>query len=286
MTGHTARMQSFSRRPLLPIAISIILATPIALAQSPATADAAATQPHTAPLPEFTVAAIKLNKIAGTVNGISSGYSFTPSGFNATNMTLQALIRQAYGIEDNQIAGAPPWLTSNRYDIEAKVDASDTPALKTLNREQRNQMLQPLLQDRFKLKFHYETRELPIYTLVVMKTGSKMKEIQPTITPEGVKNPGGASWGNNQIKSSGIAIDQLAHILTQTLERTVVNKTDLSGNYDFTLKWTPDDSQSQTDTSGPSIFTAIQEELGLKLEAGKGPIQVLVIDHIEGPSEN
>jgi uncharacterized protein (TIGR03435 family) len=286
MTGHTARMQSFSRRPLLPIAISIILATPIALAQSTATPDTAATQPHTAPLPEFTVAAIKLNKAGAGVNGVMSSYSFTPSGLNVTNMTLQSLIRQAYGIEDNQIAGAPPWLTSDRYDIEAKVDASDTPALKTLNHEQRNQMLQPLIEDRFKLKFHYETRELPIYTLVVIKTGSKMKEIQPTISPEGVKNPGGASWGNNQIKSTGIAIDQFAHILTQTLERTVVNKTGLTGNYDFTLKWTPDDSRSQTDTSGPSIFTAVQEQLGLKLEAGKGPIQVLVIDHVERPSEN
>ena len=279
MTEHTARSRNFSR-PLFPIAISIILATPIAIAQS------AAIQPHTAPLPEFAVAAIKLNKTASTVDGIASSYMSTPSGLNVTNMTLQALIRQAYGIEDNQIAGAPPWLTSDRYDIEAKVDASDTSALKTLNREQRNQMVQPLIEDRFKLKFHYETRELPIYTLIVTKTGSKMKEIQPTISPEGVKHPGTAGWGDDEIKSSGIAIDQLAHILTQQLKRTVVNKTGLTGNYDFTLKWTPEDSHSRTDTSGPSIFTAIQEQLGLKLEAGKGPIQVLVIDHIERPSEN
>ena len=286
MTARITRSLNASRKLLLPIAISVIRASTLALAQSTATPDTTATQPHAALPPEFTVAAIKLNKTASTINGVASTYRFTPSGLEVTNLAPQLLIRLAYGIEDNQILNAPGWIESERYDIQAKVDATDIAALKSLTPEQHYRMLQPLLADRFELKFHYETRELPIYTLVVMKTGSKMKEIQPTISPEGVKNPGGANWGNDQIKSSGIAIDQLSHILTEQLERTVVNKTGLTGNYDFTLKWTPDDGQSQTDTSGPSIFTAVQEQLGLKLEAGKGPVQVLVIDHIERPSEN
>jgi uncharacterized protein (TIGR03435 family) len=282
MTGHTARRQSFSRRPLLPIVISIILATPISLAQSTTTPDTTATQPPIAPLPEFTVAAIKLNKAGTSVNGVTSGYMFTPSGLDVTNMTLSLLIHLAYGIEDDQIVGAPGWATSERYNIAAKVDTSDTDSLKKLTIEQRNQMMQPLLADRFKLRSHYETRELPIYTLVVTRSGSKMKEIKPDISLGGTKNTGQWSWGSGNFRASGIAMDAWSRFLTQALERTVVDKTGLTGNYDFTLKWASDD----TDTSGPSIFTAVQEQLGLKLEAGKGPVQVLVIDHVERPSEN
>ena len=286
MTGHTARKRNLSSRPLLPIAISIILATPIALAQSTAMPDTTATQPHTAPLPEFAVAAIKLNKTGTSVNGVTSGYMFTPSGLDVTNMTLSLLIHLAYGIEDNQIVGAPGWATSERYDIAAKVDTSDTDALKKLTFEQRNQMMQPLLADRFKLRSHYETRELPIYTLVVIKSGSKMKETQPDISSGQTKNTGQWSFGNGDFRGSRITMDAWSHLLTQSVERTVVDKTGLKGKYDFTLKWASDDGHSQTDTSGPSIFTALQEQLGLKLEAGKGPVQVLVIDHIERPTEN
>jgi uncharacterized protein (TIGR03435 family) len=287
MTGRAPRIPNRSRTSLLLIAIPILLAAPIAHAQSAVASspDATQSQPPPTRLPIFAVSVIRPNNGGSNIKGSMSSYNFTPSGLEAINVTPQTLLRVAFNLEDNQILETPAWAKSERFDLQTKVDAADAEALKSLTREQRTQMLQQLLEDRFKLKSHFETRDLPMYSLITLKTGAKVKEVQPVVGPDGKKSSGGAGWGNGEIKANAIAIDQFAHILTQQLDRTVINKTNLPANYDFTLKWALDDS-THTDATGPSIFTAVQEQLGLKLEPGKAPIQVLVIDHIEHPSEN
>ena len=173
----------------------------------------------------------------------------------------------------------------------------------------RQHMLQVLLVDRFKLAVHRETKELPIYSLVVAKGGSKLHEAKPGDTyPNGIKGPDGRPvprgshfmrMGRGELTAQGIGMDDIAHLLTRQTGRTVVDNTGLKGNYDFTLHWTPDQiaptpngpgsggpDSSTSSESGPSIFTAIQEQLGLKLESQKGPVEILVVDHVERPSEN
>ena len=164
----------------------------------------------------------------------------------------------------------------------------------------REHMLQTLLADRFKLTIHRETKKLPIYSLVVAKGGAKLHEAKPGDTyPTGIKGPNGRSashmmrMGRGELTAQGIGMEEIAHLLTQQAGRTVVDNTALKGNYDFTLHWTPDQSapalsgpsgggpdSTTSSESGPSIFTAIQEQLGLKLEPQKGPVEILVVDHV------
>ena len=173
-------------------------------------------------------------------------------------------------------------------------------------------MLQALLANRFKLAVHRETKDLPGYALVVAKNGPKLHDAKPGDTyPNGIKGPDGQPGQGLMIMGGlggpltgqGINIENLVRVLSQQLGRTILDETGLTGKYDFTLKWTPDDragpisaanqgggSRSDdapsSDSSGPSIFTAIQEQLGLKLESRKVPVEMLVIDHVEAPSEN
>ena len=263
----------------------------------------------TAPkVPAYEVASIKPDKSGTDLTMLRT----TPVGFNATNVPLKMLIQHAYGVEDNQILGAPSWLGSARYDIEAKVSSSETDALHNLGPDQRRLMLQPLLADRFQLKVHTEVRELPVLALVVAKGGPKLHEAKPGDTyPNGIKGfdgeaggPGLMHMGPGQLTAQGLPMSSVAQLLSQQLGRTVHDKTGLTGKYDFTLQWTPEvggspmmkgpdagqqgpgGPPSPTDNGGPSIFTAIQEQLGLKLESQKGPVEVLIIDHVETPSEN
>ena len=257
---------------------------------------------------EFEVASIKPNK-SGT-NMIR--LMFTPSGLSGTNVTLAMLIRTAYGVEENQISGGPSWLKSDHYDIDAKMDSPTADALHKLAEDQgrlaRQHMLQALLADRFKLAVHHDSKELSIYALVVAKNGPKLHEAKPGDTyPNGIKGPDGVGrggimrMGRGQLTGQALPLSALARLLTDQLGRTVVDKTGLPGNYDFTLQWTPDESQGamfrgpdtgpqgsapSADPSGPSLFTALQEQLGLKLESQKGPVETYVIDHAEKPSEN
>jgi uncharacterized protein (TIGR03435 family) len=256
-----------------------------------------------AKLPAYEVASIKTDKSGTDLTMLRT----TPVGFSASNIVLKTLIAQAYGVEDYQVFGAPGWVGSARFDIEAKVSSSDTDALHDLSPDQRRLMLQPLLAERFQLKVHTEARNLPLLALVVAKGGPKLQEAKPGDTyPNGIKGfdgQGGAGlmhMGPGGLTGQGLPISSLARILSQQLGNTVEDKTGLTGKYDFTLQWTPDrntspmspepgqqgPAASSTDSSGPSIFTAIQEQLGLKLESQKGPVEVLVIDHVETPSEN
>ncbi|WP_158823559.1 TIGR03435 family protein [Granulicella sp. S156] len=238
--------------------------------------------------PVFEAATVKINK-----SGSSGSHSdFDDGRYSATNIALKNLMhRSAYGVPEPRILGGPKWLDSERFDIEAKVDSSFVDQMRTLSPEQRKlqrqAMFQQLLADRFKLAVHWETLELPVYALVVAKNGPKLQV--------STKPGSGTSSSTGQLTAEGMTLAEIAQALTQELAtelgRVVIDKTGIAGRYDVTLKWTPDASGAPADngtenSSGPSIFTAMQEQLGLKLESTKGPVQVLVIDHVEMPSEN
>ncbi|HET6218193.1 MAG TPA: TIGR03435 family protein [Acidobacteriaceae bacterium] len=247
----------------------------------------------------YDVASIKPGK-----SGMGSTLLFRLDGFTAKGMTLKALMREAYGIENDQILGAPNWLNTQTYDIEAKVDGADAAALERLSEDQRKLMFQSFLKDRFQLKVHRETKELPVLALVIAKNGPQLQEAKPGDTyPDGIKGPDGKPaghagmmmWGNGRLTGQGISIAAMVPPLTQQLGRTVLDKTGLTGRYDVELRWTPDntstpasgpDSGTAAESQTPSIFTAIQEQLGLKLESQKAPVEVLVIDHVAAPAAN
>lgn len=201
-------------------------------------------------LPMFEVSTVK-----PAAPSDSSMMRFTPNGISINGVPLKMLIRESFGVEDDRILGEPAWVR-NRYDIEAKVDPDDAPRLKNLKMDQRRGMLLPLHEDRFNLKYHHETRELPRYALVVAKGGFKMKPSAPD--PPKTDDPPKPAEGDagdkprmgrhslmmndrGHLESTGTTTEMLAHILAQQLGRTVENKTDLAGNYDYTLQWTPDD---------------------------------------------
>ncbi|MGA3328307.1 MAG: TIGR03435 family protein [Terriglobia bacterium] len=265
-----------------------------------------------APLPSFEVASIKPNRSGDNRIGIR----FQPGRFNANGVTVKQLIGLAYNVRDFQVTGGPSWISSDRFDIDAKEPDAFAEQLAKLPPDQRRGklglLIQSLLADRFALKVSHASKELPIYALVVAKGGPKVPEAKPGDTyPNGIKRPdgrpvGGAgmmTMGPGQLTGQGVPITFLVQQLSQQLGRTVLDQTGLKGTYDLTLKWTPDqssggmfqgppgggpapDNAPPPDASGPSIFTAVQEQLGLKLESTKGPVEILVIGQVEKPSEN
>ena len=225
---------------------------------------------------------------------------FTADGLSITGIPLEMIIREAFNVEADHIIGEPSWVKSSHFDIEAKVAPDDAPKLKGLSPVQRKTMVVGLLTDRFGLKYHRETRDLPIYELVIAKGGVKMQ-------PAKAQDPAQARHmmmvgGPGKIESTSMKTSALAHVLSMQLRRTVIDKTGLTGQYDFTLTFAPDEgaavlagptdgsptrnSDAGDNTTAPSLFTAIEEQLGLKLESAKGPEEVIVIDQIEQPSAN
>jgi uncharacterized protein (TIGR03435 family) len=247
-------MGTFAGRNAGPLAILILLQT----ARAAAAAEPAAS---------FEAASIKPTVAQP---GSSSGVTTRKGSLSAGNVTLKRCIRAAYDVQESQIAG-PDWIGEDRYDIEAKAagPAGDRELMA---------MLQTLLSDRFKLAFHRETKDLPGYALVLAKSGLKAKPSQPD--------------AESNSSSSRIAIDaqacnmrQLAQKLSEAIHLPVADQTGVQGAFDFKLRWTPED-QTATAVDGPSIFAALTEQLGLKLEPRKLPVQVLVVDHAEKASEN
>lgn len=294
------RSHRFTSRTSLVVIAAIVLIPAAAPAQVTTVDQGPA--PAAARVPEFDVVSIKSDR--SPTGQFRSGT--TPDGISVVNTPLLMLIRQAYGLfntNDDRIAGAPDWVKSSKFDIEAKVSGADVDDLHKLNREQRGLMLQALLADRFKLKAHSETRELPIYWLTVSKSGSKLKGASNADITDGVTDSkdraarGSTQLARGHLTAHAISISSLLSSLTQITGRTVLDKTGLTGEYDLTLEWTPDDASTSirgpdgasinvVAESGPTIFTAVQEQLGLKLESGKGPVDCLVIDHVEPPTEN
>jgi uncharacterized protein (TIGR03435 family) len=185
----------------------------------------------------------------------------------------------AYDMPAKQILDGPSWLTFTRFDIAATADTNglSRSIVSDPKHDLKRLMVQSLLADRFHLKLHEDSRMLPAYDLVLAKSGLKLQPSQSNGKTIGV--------GKAHFNGQGLSMPLIAEELSQIAGRIVVDKTNLSGRYDLKLEWTPDDAPS-TDTSTPSLFTAIQEQLGLKLESAKEPVPVLVIDHIESPTPN
>ena len=291
--------------------------------------------------PTFEVASVKQNKSGGGLIGLG----MQPGGrYTATNVPLRLLIQNAYQIQPNQLVGAPGWLDTDRFDIVAKADPAlltpppggpgSGPAAVQL-------MVRALLADRFKLTVHNETRDLPIYALVLARSdgslGPQMKPISAECatmlaTRRGGPGPGGRGGpgpggpppppappqpgekipcgqtmlGPGTLRSGGAGMAQITQMLSQaggpmaqSTGRLVQDKTGLTGQYEFELQWTPEPGQGPLgrggdlppgfpvpDPNGPSLFTAIQEQLGLKLDARRAPVDVIVIDKVEHPTDD
>jgi bla regulator protein blaR1 len=255
--------------------------------------------------PKFEVASIKVNK-SGNAGG---GSRVEPGGrFTATNLTLRALIGNAYGaplqpLLNNQLVGGPDWLDSEHFDIVAKAEGNVPPGPDS----PLPLMIRALLAERFNLAVHNETRALPIYALVMARSdrriGEQMKPAAIDCSARGRGNPPPAPAAPGErpacgirflignMAAGGVTMAQFASALSRFVGRPVVEKTGLSGEFDIDLKWTPDrlppasaggaPFQPPVDPDGPSIFTAVQEQLGLKLDAQNGPVDVLVIDRVE-----
>jgi uncharacterized protein (TIGR03435 family) len=212
------------------------------------------------------------------------------SHFRTGNLCMRDLIQYAYALPRSQILGGPTWLDSAMFDIDAKSSDEVDQRLKALSSEdaaqQKRLMVQTLLNDRLALSSHEETRRLPVYELVLAKSGAKFKPSEA----------GGTTIDRRRsalhIQGSDDTLALLARELAQILGRVVVNKTGLTGRYDLTLRWTPDDAPTPSlnaapdPNAPPGLFTAIREQLGVKLEPSKAPVPVLVIDHVEKPSGN
>jgi uncharacterized protein (TIGR03435 family) len=252
--------------------------------------------------PQFEVASVRPNNSSSGVPIIRPMLY----GIRAKYCTLRMLIEWAYRpgrfFGDNEISGAPKWTDSDRYDVEARIDDVEASNLRKLDRDQQEhileQMLQELLAERFKLTVHRESIEQPIYELVISKNGPKLKGGKPD-DPE---FPNGMlRMTNGQITAKGVSMGRLLDVLGRQVQRPVLDKTGLAGTYDFSLEWQPDsglvtipsgtgegqrEPLPSTDSFKPSIFIALQEQLGLRLKSAKGTGQVLVIDHVERPSAN
>ena len=238
----------------------------------------------TSPL-AYDVVAIKPHKLGDG----SWSTNTEANGYSATNVGLKMLIQHAYNLQTaDLISGLPGWANSASFDIQAKMDEDLAAMLNKLPREeqtpQRSTMMRALLADRFQLKVHHETRDLPIYSLAIAKGGSKLKPADPNV------QAGGWSWGDGRYATQSAPLSSLASFLSSRLHRQVVDNTALPGNYDMTLRWSSDEvasaQQDSTANTAPSLFTALQEQLGLKLESTKGPVDTIVVDQVAQPSEN
>jgi uncharacterized protein (TIGR03435 family) len=236
--------------------------------------------------PSFEVATIKPSK----PDDPRKAFIVQGRRFQIINQPLTAILSFSYDVQAKQLIGLPPWADTDKYDIDATPDGEGAPSSK-----QWKIMIQKLVAERFKLTFHHEKKELSVYVLSVAKTGPKLTKSEGD--PNGL--PGlffRGKLGDLAVRNANMA-DFTGLMQEAVLDRPVLDQTGITGRYDFTLLWTPDDSQfagmgvkipPPTDTANapPNLYTAIQEQIGLKLEATKAPADVMVVDHVEKPSEN
>jgi uncharacterized protein (TIGR03435 family) len=266
------------------------------------------------PSPKFEVASVRPNTSGD--DGMSS--KILPGGrYEAINRPPRLLIMHSYGLQPQQLVGAPDWISSERFDIVAKAEGEFGPPESRDGSPSRLQlMIRSLLEERFKLKVHREPREVPIYSLVLVRADGRLGKgltvstvdcealaaarrsggAPPDVLAPGERPQCGARVLAGELLAGGQPLLELVSLLSGTVGRSVVDRTGLTGRYDIHLKWTPDFVRQRApgdtvrlngvefDPSGPSIFTALQEQLGLKLESERGTVEALVIDHIERPS--
>jgi uncharacterized protein (TIGR03435 family) len=249
-----------------------------------------------ATVPAFDVATVK----PGDMDKSHAELMMTQGGFDTRNQSLLDLIKFAYGLNmgsNEQVSGGPKWLGSALFDIDAKEDEQTIAALKAMGRDERvehiRMMVQALLAERFGLRVHHETKSLQVFALSVAKGGPKMTPAVDTPPQEGRKPKGSGVRGgpNGQLEGINVTMAIFGPVLGHEPEvggRMVVDNTGLTGKYNFTLKWTPETGAGSSDAAapGPGLFTALQEQLGLKLEATRAPVDTIVVDAAQMPGEN
>jgi uncharacterized protein (TIGR03435 family) len=242
--------------------LSLLLATVRVVAQTAA--------------PSFEAASVK----PGKANDDSSSWNSRPGYLVMRNQTLNALIRIAYDLKADQVTGGPKWLDSDRFDVEARAagPAKDPELLA---------MLQTVLAERFQLKIHRDTKLVPGYAMVVAKGGLKVRPVEADGRPR-------MNWGRGRIIAERATMKRLAEALARMLGSPVVDTTGIPGEFSFKLEWAPENSPSTSLAGaapteapiGASLFTVLQQDLGIRLEPRKAPIEVLVIERAEKPTEN
>lgn len=247
--------------------------------------------------PVYDVVSIVPNK----ADSNNSSFWTHDGSFTATNVSFKSLLSGAYGIRDGLISGVPDWANAARFDINAKIVDPDVEALKKLTKEQRSAMMAQILTERFQVKVHTEVKTLAVYALVVGKNGAKVKESPPAAkvaaTDEAKKDITRGGWrsSDTELTANAVHLAALTDFLSGRLNRTVIDKTGFVGEYDLHLTWAREEAEiggveagqkNTSESTAPSIFTALQEQLGLKLESTKGPVTTLVVDHAEPPSSN
>jgi uncharacterized protein (TIGR03435 family) len=225
--------------------------------------------------PSFEVASIRPHP--GEIT-FASGPSIHGARITGTAITLLDLITEAYGVKYDQVSGGPSWVNSDHYDIAAKAEGDVA-----LTKEQSRPMLQSLLADRFQLKVHRETRETAVYALVIGKTGSKLTTSSADASGGNFVRVGA---GVGHLEAQKGTMDWLVQQLSFSAGRPVVDRTGLGGYYAFKLDWTPANRVGDADSDTPSLFVAVQEQLGLRLESAKAPVEMIVIDRAERASGN
>jgi uncharacterized protein (TIGR03435 family) len=305
MTERIARKLDFGRKLLLSAAVFVALAVPIGFGVMNATQGRAQAQAETtgAIASKFNVS-VKPSELSTPTYAGSGAHMirmmYGPDGFRALNTSLLSIIQEAYGVQANQIVGAPDWVNTSAYDIEVKPEGSgdntQSADPRLMQPELRSQ-LQALLAVRFKLTLRHETRQLPSYVLVVGENGSKLQPSKYADYPDSAKGPDGKGVnrmmmmqqdGSGQVMGLAAQKSSLAEFaqqLSMQLGKNVIDKTGLTGHYDFNLHWSqaPADNDASDSVAGPSLSTAIQDQLGLKLVPQEGPVDVMVVDHVEKP---
>ncbi len=273
------------------------------LASFPMAAQSSPAPSNTDSAPPLTYELVAIHKSKPEAHGYDMNN--TPEGFIARNINLRQLLSEAYGFSfgdllKEQIVGVPAWAESQGFDINAKVDPGNLEQLKALRKAETMaadiaamvqhkpspdmRMLQHLVEEYFHLKMHYEQRVMSVYTLTVAKGGAKMKLANP-------KDPehGSLGWHRGKLTGENVPPDFIALVLTREVGRPIVNHTNLPGQYDFEMTYAPDTGakiSSATEDAGPSIFTALNEQLGLKLVPAKEPVWIIVVDQVEMPGDN
>jgi len=300
MSENVASKLDFTRRLLLSAVAVAVIASPIVFGLLHATPSRAQSQNDSAAAGSIESATIKPSERNTPTYAGSKTHMirmmYGRDGFEARNVTLRAIIQEAYQVQANQIEGAEGLLDWFTFDVQVKQQEPETNGPPSAEHMVVIRgFLQKLLAERAKLVFHTETKDLETYSLTVSDSGPKLQPT-PAGGADDMQGSGPVRTGRQQMRmemggnqvfgigAQGMSSDDLAQLLSRQLGTPVVNKTGLNGRYEFNLHWS--DGKGSSGASEPSLSTAVQEQLGLKLEPQKGPTQVMVIDHIEEPGEN
>jgi uncharacterized protein (TIGR03435 family) len=307
MDWKSRRIAAFLEAALLATAlIGVAAQTPIPEGGAASGAASPKVNAVRSPAPAFDVATIKPHSPEVDPSSLSRiGIWNTPEGVEGALVTIQSLIQHAYGLRSkDQVSGGREWARNELFDIQAKMSEAEMAEMQKLSpsetKARREGMLQALLAERFKLKVHSETRQAPVFELVVAKTGPKLKDAATDTSDHLEKGEDGKPLASftqatgSTMVAQGESTKALADFLSQPfsgLGRPVVDKTALSGAYNFTLNWVPHfdrilpGSTAVSPEEADSLFEALQQ-LGLRLQPATGPIDMVVVDHVERPTEN